>query len=128
MDKQKKILLLEDYPDLIEFYGKGFRKAGFEVVVEDDEDQGLEMVKKEKPDLIILDISLPKEEDFGFIKKLKGNQEVAGIPVVVLTDLSGDNDVKSGLEAGAAEYLIRKDFIFAEVVDKIKKVIENKKI
>ena len=62
-----KILLLEDYPDVIEFYVGRLREAGFAVLVEDDEDLGMEAAKKEKPDLIILDISLPKTEDFAFI-------------------------------------------------------------
>jgi two-component system, OmpR family, alkaline phosphatase synthesis response regulator PhoP len=122
-----KILLLEDYPDLIEFYGKGLEKAGFKVLIEDDEDQGLDLAVKEKPDLIILDISLPKDEDFSFVKELKNRQEVANIPVIVLTDLSAEEDVKKGLSAGAAEYLIRKDYIFAEVVDKIKEIINKSK-
>jgi two-component system, OmpR family, alkaline phosphatase synthesis response regulator PhoP len=122
-----KILLLEDYPDLIEFYGKGLEKAGFKVLIEDDEDQGLELAVKEKPDLIILDISLPKDEDFSFVKELKNRQEVANIPVVVLTDLSAEEDVKKGLSAGAAEYLIRKDYTFTEVVAKIKETINKSK-
>jgi len=118
---------MEDYPDLIEFYVGRLREAGFEVLVESDEDQGMETVKKEKPDLIIFDISLPNDEDFKFISHLKKDEEVARIPVVVLTDLSGEADVKRGIEAGASEYLIRENFTFVEVIDKIKEVIQKVK-
>ncbi|MDD5527506.1 MAG: response regulator [Patescibacteria group bacterium] len=120
-----KILLLEDYPDFIEFYVTKLKEAGFEVIVESDEDHGLEMALKEKPDLIVLDISLPKAEDFGFIKEMKKHPEIAATPAVILTDLSSENDIAAGQAAGAAEYIVRDNFTFAEVIDKIKEVIER---
>jgi two-component system, OmpR family, alkaline phosphatase synthesis response regulator PhoP len=123
-----KILLLEDYPELIEFYASRLKEAGFEVLVEDDEDEGIKLALKEKPDLIILDISLPKAEDFGFIKEIKKHQEIVATPVVVLTDLFSEEDIKSGSSAGAVEYLVRSNFTFAEVIDKIKEVIEKQKV
>jgi DNA-binding response OmpR family regulator len=121
-----KILLLEDYPDLIEFYVERLKEAGFEVLVEDDEDRGIETAKKEKPDLIVLDISLPKSEDFAFISDLKKNVKTALIPVIILTDLSSEEDVRKGMEAGASEYLIREKFTFVEVIDKIKETLNHK--
>jgi DNA-binding response OmpR family regulator len=124
-EAKPKILLLEDYPDLIEFYVGRLREAGFATIVEDDEDRGLELAGKEKPDLVILDISLPKTDDFGFIIALKKDPKIASIPVIVLTDLSGEDDVKKGLTAGASAYLVRGNFTFAEVIDKIKEVIEK---
>lgn len=122
-----KILLLEDYPDVIEFYFTRLKDAGFSVTVENDEVQGMEAALKIKPDLIILDISLPEADDFGFIKELKSHEEIADVPVLVLTDLSSKEDVKAGMEAGAHEYVVRDDLTFAEVVNKIKKII-NKNI
>lgn len=118
-----KILLLEDYPDVIEFYFSRLRDAGFAVSVENDETHGMEAALKEKPNLIILDISLPEAEDFGFIKELKKHTEIADVPVLVLTDLSAQEDVKAGLDAGACGYIVRDDLTFAEVIDKIKEVI-----
>jgi DNA-binding response OmpR family regulator len=122
-----KILLLEDYPDLIEFYYSRLVEAGFAVIVENDEDRGLETALEEKPDLIILDISLPKADDFGFIKEKKKHSEIAETPVMVLTDLSAESDIRDGLAAGAAEYIVRSNFSFAEVIDKIKKIINKDK-
>lgn len=127
MEKPKiKILLMEDYPDLIEFYSGRLRSAGFEVIHEDDEERGIELAIKERPDVAILDISLPKAEDFWFIKEAKKHQEISAMPVIILTDLFEEEDVKNGMKAGASEYLIRKNFTFAEVIDKIKKHISLK--
>jgi two-component system, OmpR family, alkaline phosphatase synthesis response regulator PhoP len=126
MEKPKiKILLMEDYPDLTEFYTGRLRSAGFEVVTEDDEDQGMKLALEEKPDLVILDISLPKAEDFWFIKEMKKHQEISAIPVIILTDLFEEGDIDRGMKAGASEYLIRQNFTFAEVVGKIKEVLKT---
>jgi DNA-binding response OmpR family regulator len=125
-DKKKlKILLLEDYPEMISFYTGKLKEAGFDVIAESDEDHGLTLVQEEKPDLVILDISLPKSDDFAFIKELKKNSKIAAIPVVVLTDLSAQENIDEGINAGAADYLVRDYFTFAEVIDKIKQVIDK---
>lgn len=127
MEKPKiKILLMEDYPDLKEFYTGRLRSAGFEILSEDDEERGIELAIKERPDLVILDISLPKAEDFWFIKEAKKHQEISDIPVIILTDLFEEDDINRGMRAGASEYLIRQNFTFAEVVDKIKKHVSMK--
>jgi two-component system alkaline phosphatase synthesis response regulator PhoP len=120
-----KILLLEDYPDLISFYVGRLQDAGFEVLTENDEDQGLELALKFKPDLIILDISLPKADDFGFIQEMKKHPEIAATPVVILTDLFSEEDVKRGLASGASLYLIREKFTFIEIIDKLKEILKK---
>jgi two-component system alkaline phosphatase synthesis response regulator PhoP len=121
-----KILLLEDYPDLIPFYRKKLIESGFEVLVESDEDEGIKLSLQEMPNLIIFDISLPETEDFNFIKQVKKNPKLFNIPMVILSDLSAPEDVTSGLAAGAAEYFVRDDFTFAEVIDRIKEIISKK--
>jgi DNA-binding response OmpR family regulator len=126
-EKKPKILLLEDYTDLIAFYSGKLSEAGFSVVVETDEEYGIDAAKREKPDLIILDISLPHHHDLWFIEEKKKHPETAAIPVVILTDLSAAEDVKAGLAAGAAEYLIRDNFTFAEIIAKIKEIINKQK-
>jgi DNA-binding response OmpR family regulator len=125
-NNKPKILLLEDYPDFLEFYRRRLIEAGFAVTVESDENHGLHSAMVDKPDLIILDISLPQAEDFGFIKEIKKHLELADVPVIVLTDLSSQESVDEGLAVGASEYLVRNDFTFAQVIDKIKEVINHK--
>jgi DNA-binding response OmpR family regulator len=70
---------------------------------------------------------LPKAEDFGFLNEMKKHQEISAVPVVVLTDLFEEDDIKRGLEAGAVEYLVREKFTFAEVIDKINEVLKTVK-
>lgn len=120
-----KVLLLEDDPYFLEAYRSRLSGAGFAVSVEDDEDEGLELAIQEKPDIIILDISLPKKEDFGFIKELKKEPVVGNTPVVILTDLYSDEDKKRGLSYGAAGYLVRDDLSFNEVINKIKEIVKK---
>jgi DNA-binding response OmpR family regulator len=70
---------------------------------------------------------LPKEEDFRFIGEIKKHEEISTMPVIILTDLSKEEDIKKGMEAGASEYLIRKNFTFAEIIDKINEVLNKNK-
>lgn len=120
---KKKILLLEDYPDFIKFYMSKLQEAGYEVILEDDEDRGIEIAEKENPDLVILDISLPKNEDFGFVKELKKRPAIAAIPVLIINDLASETDIKNGMDSGAKAYFVRDNFTFNQVIDKIKEVI-----
>jgi len=122
---KKKLLLLEDDPHLISVYSYQLTGDGFNVLTADDEDEGLELALKEKPDIIILDISLPKNEDFGFIKEVKNNSEIANTPIVILTDLYSEEDIKNGLAYGACDYLVRDRISFSEVIEKIKKILEK---
>ncbi|HTW96873.1 MAG TPA: response regulator [Candidatus Methylomirabilis sp.] len=120
-----KILLLEDYPDLIAFYTHALDGAGFAVMTSDNEEEGEAVALQEKPDLVILDISLPTSDDFSFIRRLKERPETADLPVIVLTDLSGEEDIKRGMDAGADAYLVRDNFSINQIIDKIKEVINK---
>jgi DNA-binding response OmpR family regulator len=124
--ERPKVLLLEDDPYFFEFYGNRLRGGDFEVISEADEDEGIKRVLKEKPDAIILDINLPKEDDFSFIANLKKYPEVSSIPVVILTDLSDEESKRRGLALGASEYLIRDEISFHDIIESVNKVIKNK--
>ena len=80
----------------------------------------LELAKKEKPDLIILDILLPKKNGVSFLKELKKEPEIASIPVVALSNYDHPETRKMALEFGAKEYIIKTDFTPKEIVEKIK--------
>lgn len=121
----KKILLVEDEPSLQQTLGAILRQEGFEVVVALDGIMGLEKIKKEKPDLVLLDLILPKLDGFEVLKKIKGDPEIAQIPVIVLTNLEGTEDVEKALELGATTYLVKANYEIDEVVDKIKQSIPN---
>lgn len=125
--KKPRVLLLEDDPYFFELYGNRLRGGNFEVFSEADEDEGLKKALAEKPDVIILDISLPKEDDFSFIANLKKYPEVSSIPVIILTDLEDEDSRKRGLALGARDYLVRNEVSFADIMEGIRKANEDKK-
>ncbi|MDD5341579.1 MAG: response regulator [Patescibacteria group bacterium] len=127
-ENKVKILLVEDDTFLVEMYTTKFEIEGFGVISAEDGVKGLEMAKKENPDIILLDILMPKMDGFAVLDALKKDKSTADIPVVLLTNLGQKDDVKKGFEKGAVGYLIKAHFMPSEVVEKIKKILkENKK-
>jgi len=126
-ENKTKILLIEDDTFLVEMYTTKFELEGFAVASAEDGKKGLEMVKKENPDIILLDILMPKMDGFAVLDALKKDQETADIPVILLTNLGQKDDVKKGFEKGAVGYLIKAHFMPSEVVDKIKKILQEHK-
>jgi len=128
MAKEKiKILLVEDDTFLLEMYATKFELEGFEVLTAEDGKKGLDMAGKEKPDIILLDILMPKMDGFTVLDELKKDKETEKIPVILLTNLGQKDDVKKGFEKGAVGYLIKAHFMPSEVVDKIKKILKETK-
>ncbi len=125
MAKKIKILLIEDDSFLVEMYTTKFELEGFEVDAAEDGKKGLEMVKKVNPDIILLDILMPKMDGFGVLDELKKDPSTADVPVIMLTNLGQKDDVKKGFEKGAVGYLIKAHFMPSEVVDKIKKILKE---
>ncbi len=119
-----KILLVEDDPFLLDMYSTKFKEVGFNIVVAQDGEMGLVKAKEELPDLILLDIVLPKKDGFEVLKLLKSDNQTAKIPVILLTNLGLDSDVKRGLELGAQSYIIKAHFTPTEVVAKVKEILK----
>jgi DNA-binding NarL/FixJ family response regulator len=87
----------------------------------------MDMARTCLPDVIVLDISLPKEDDFGFIGEMKNYPELSGIPVVILTDLGDDENRNKGMSLGAREYLVRDEMTFADIAERIRLVAASSK-
>ncbi|MFA4834336.1 MAG: response regulator [Patescibacteria group bacterium] len=120
-----KILLVEDDPFLLSMYNTKFELENFKVVAAEDGEKGLKLALKELPDVILLDIMLPRMDGFEVLKALKADKKTSGIPVILLTNLSQKEKVKEGLSLGANDYLIKAHFMPSEVVEKIKKLINK---
>lgn len=116
----KKILLIEDERILTDMYNEKFSQAGFNMILSIDAEKGLKLAKKEKPDLIILDILLPEKDGIFFLRELKKDPEIASIPVVALSNYDHPETKKMALELGAKAYLIKTDFTPQEILEKIK--------
>ncbi len=100
----KKILLVDDEKDIIEFLKYNLEKENYDVIVGYDGEEALEKLN-ENPDLIILDIMMPKLDGFETYKKIKEQKEFANTPIIFLTAKAGENNEIKGLELGASDYI-----------------------
>lgn len=125
MAEKTHVLLVEDDVFLSGIYQKKFEMEGYKVSLVDNGEKVFSEVKKKKPDIVLLDILLPKLDGFAVLSKLKSDAEIKEIPVILLTNLGQKDDVEKGLQLGAVDYLIKAHFKPSEVVDKVKKVLQR---
>ena len=119
----KTILLIEDEAALQKTFSEVLDQEGYKVMSALDGELGLRLAKQKKPDLILLDLILPKVHGFEVLKELKGDEGTRDIPVIVLTNLEGVGDVEKALELGATTYLVKATYSLEEVIGKIKKTL-----
>lgn len=121
--KGKKILFIEDESALQTTFGDMLSKQGYEMIKAMDGKTGLDLATEKRPDLILLDLILPKMDGFGVLKGLKENQETKDIPVIILTNLENTGDVQRALELGAMTYLAKANYTLTEILKKIEKIL-----
>ncbi len=121
----KKILFIEDEPSLQKTINEIFTQEGFKILSALDGEEGLKLIKKEKPDLILLDLILPKKDGFEVLKEIKEDEETKDIPVIVLTNLEGVGDVEKALSLGAATYLVKASYELEDIVVKVKQILKK---
>lgn len=121
----RKILIIEDDKFLRELCEKKLKQEGFEVVVAIDGKEGLEKIKTEKPDLVLLDIILPGISGFDILETIQLDAEINNIPVILLTNLGQEEDIKRAKDLGAKGYLIKANVFPSEIVKKIIEVLNN---
>jgi len=120
----KKILIIEDEKILGEMYKDKFTEAGFEVSLVIEAKEGIEAIKKEKPDLILLDILLPRENGIFFLQKIREIPEIASIPVVAFSNYDDPATKREAIKLGVKEYLIKTNYTPQEIVAKIKEYLK----
>lgn len=118
-----KILLVEDDMALRDIYSTRFLAEGYEVATASDGEQALTVAVKEKPDLILLDIMMPKISGFDVLDILRTTPETKTCKIVIMTALSQPADVEKGKMLGADEYLVKSQVTLTDVVDKVKTVL-----
>lgn len=118
-----KILLVEDDPSLGKIYQVELEMDGFEVVLATDGEAGLESAKTTKPNLILLDIVLPKLNGLLVLEKLKKDEEAKNIPVIVITNFGQEDNVKKAFTLGAEDFVLKYQTTPAELVKKIKGIL-----
>lgn len=115
-----KILLVEDDEVLSRVIYEELNEAGFESFQAFDGEVALQLVNEKKPDLILLDILLPKKNGFDVLEILKKSSATREIPVILLTMLGSDDDIKRGLRLGANDYIVKSQHALPEIVEKVK--------
>lgn len=121
----KTILIIEDEPDLQKILSNALQAKGHSVIQALDGEMGWQLCKTEKPDLILLDLILPKKDGFNILAELKKDLETKKIPVIILTNLEGASDVEKALELGATTFLVKTNYSLEEVIEKIEKTLKG---
>jgi len=119
-DIPKKILLVEDEPLLANLLKQRLEKENFEVSPVHDGEEALNFLKTNKPDLILLDIILPKISGFELMEKLKDDPSVQSAPIVIVSNLGQESDIEKGQVLGAIGYFVKAKLSIEELVGQIK--------
>ncbi|MBU2109527.1 response regulator [Patescibacteria group bacterium] len=119
----QKILAIEDETRLQKMLEEIFKQGGFELFSANDGVSGLKLAEEKMPDIILLDLILPKKNGFDVLKELKANPRLAKIPVVVLTNLEGAQDIEKALSLGAYTYLVKANYSLDDILKKVKEVL-----
>ncbi len=120
----KKILVVDDEIIIVSPTKITLKQEGYEVIVASNGEDGYKKAKKEKPDLILLDVMMPVLDGWQTLKLLKSNQETAKIPVVMCTVKDKLGDIEKGFSLGVNGYLV-KPFNIEELIRKVKEILQD---
>lgn len=121
----KTILFVEDESALQKTLEDRLKKEGFEMIHALDGESGLRLAQEKKPDLVLLDLTLPRMTGFEVLDGLKRLDSTKSIPVIVLTNLENLEDVQRALDLGAKTYLVKSNYTLEEVAAKVKQAVEG---
>ncbi|MDG1203985.1 MAG: response regulator transcription factor [Pseudomonadales bacterium] len=124
---KKKIVVVEDEPDILEVLSYNLKREGFEVTTALDGARGLELVEKNSPDLVVLDLMLPGLDGLEICQRIKNNKKLSHIPVIMVTAKGEESDVVLGLGIGADDY-IAKPFSPRELIARVKAVLRRSQV
>lgn len=120
---KKNVLIVEDDNFVAEVYSTKLLEMGHEVRIAQNGEEGLLLVEKEKPDLILLDIIMPVMGGIEMLEKLKGKEEWKNIPIILLTNVGEKESIQKVRGMGVQDYLIKSHFTPAEVIEKIESIL-----
>ena len=120
-----KIVFIEDERTLQKMLGEALVGAGFSVLTANDGETGLSLVGTELPDLVLLDLVLPKMNGFSVLEALKNDEKTKDIPVMVLTNLETAEDVEKVIALGATTYLVKANYDLPDIVAKVQEVLKK---
>mgnify|MGYP001561261791 CR=1 FL=1 len=121
----KKILIAEDEEILLNVLKDRFESDGWEVSVAKDGEETVNLIAKRSFDLVLLDLLMPKKDGFEVLKKVRRNPELKNLPIIVLSNLGGDEDIKKALALGANDYFVKTQHPMSEVVEKVNSFVKK---
>ena len=121
-----KILIAEDEPTLNKALAEFLEADGFEVFNVFDGSEVASLAKTKKPDLILLDIILPKKDGYEVLDELKADEKTKKIPVILLTNLESVENIQKAFDKGVTTYLVKSNYTLEDVTKKIKETLKNK--
>ncbi|MBP6948645.1 MAG: response regulator [Candidatus Pacebacteria bacterium] len=120
----KKIMIIEDNKDIQNIYKHSFEKAGYEVIIEDNGLEGINNVVQKMPDVILLDLMMPKMDGFEFLKLMKQNSTL-NIPVIVCSNISDNEIYAKVMDFGAAAIILKVDYSGKQLVEKVEYIMKD---
>jgi DNA-binding response OmpR family regulator len=119
----KKIVVVEDAELIAQLLERRLRAEGYYVFTAKDGEEGLDMIKREKPDLVLLDIVLPRINGFQIIEQLKEDRKLRKIRIIIISNSGQPEEIERAKELGVLDWLVKTEFDPQEVVEKVKKSI-----
>jgi len=126
--KKQKILMIDEDRFLRKIYKNKFLNSGFEFSEATNGIEGLNKIFSEKPDLVLLDIILPRKNGFDVLIETRRNTATKRIPFIIISNLGQESDIKRGVSLGAKDYLVKTDVSHSEVVEKVKECLLEKSV
>jgi len=124
---KKNILIVEDEEFLQQALKDNLQAEGYVVDSASDGQEAMDRIGKNVPDIILLDLLMPKKDGFFVLEEVKKNPEWKLIPIVVLSNLGGDEEIKKAMAMGAKDYFVKSQHPIEEVIEKVKEYIQGKK-
>lgn len=121
----KKILLADDDPFLIEVYGNKLKAAGFDLETAETGEEILRKLDEEKFDLLLLDLVLPEVSGWNILEKIRQNENLKDLKVIIVSNLCQKSEVEKGIKLGAIKYLVKANFTPSDVVKEVRETLEN---
>jgi len=121
----KKVLIVEDSKFLSNTFKTELGRSGYEIRVVGDGEEAMNTLKEFKPDLILLDLVMPKKDGFEVLSELKQSNDLKSIPVLVISILNLKEDMEKAISLGAVDYLTKTDFTLEELKKKVGKILKS---
>ena len=121
-DYKKKVLIVEDEVDILDLLADKFTSEGFETIRSETAEKGVKLALKDRPDLVLLDIILPKMDGITMLKMLRKNPWGKNVPVIILSNVTDQTKVSEAMRLGVYDYIVKTNLILNDLVKQVKEV------